>query len=87
LAFVDFAPPIAAGIIGAATAIVAGQTANKNAERREARNREADEHPSPTPFRWATRRYPGEVRPKRVIPILRSSSTRTSGYPRHTFGS
>jgi hypothetical protein len=44
LAFVDFAPPIAAGIIGAATAIVAGQTANKNAERREAQNREADEH-------------------------------------------
>jgi hypothetical protein len=42
MALVDFAPPIAAGIIGAATAIVAGQIANKNAERRETRNREAD---------------------------------------------
>lgn len=44
MAFVDFAPPIMAGLLGAATAIVAGQIANRNAERREARNRAADEH-------------------------------------------
>jgi hypothetical protein len=44
MAFVDFAPPILAGLLGAATAIVAGQIANRNAERREARNRAADEH-------------------------------------------
>ena len=44
MAFIDFAPSIAAGTIGAATAIIATQIANKNAKHREGRNREADEN-------------------------------------------
>jgi hypothetical protein len=43
MAFMDFAPSLTGGVIGAGTAILAGQVANKNAERREERNRQADE--------------------------------------------